>query len=219
MIIYVFLAHPDDCELWAGGTLLKHVNKGDIVKSFVFYDITKQRKMESIKALDLLGITSFFYPVKTFSAPNIDSFLKDFTIEVPDLIITHWNLDSHIEHRSIFSFSTMLIHHWNRNKMRNKNGAYPILLMCSTYFLLGENIMFHPNIIVDITGVFDKKIKAIMHHKSQKVEVLIKDIESQNSTFGSSIEKRYAEGFIEYPLFGKNKSLERNNLNELIKDM
>lgn len=216
MIIYSFFAHPDDCELWAGGTLTQHFNNGDEVKSFVFYDISNQRRKESSNALESLGISPFFHPQENSSLPDITLFLDEFSIEVPDVILTHWNFDSHIEHRNIFNFSTMLVHYWNRNQYKNRNGKYPILLMSSTYFMLGENKEFQPTIIIDITDVFDQKVKAIRMHKSQKPDLLIRDITSQNCLLGNRIGYKFAEGFTEYPLFGKNKSLKRQNFNDLI---
>ncbi|NVO12331.1 MAG: PIG-L family deacetylase [Bacteroidales bacterium] len=216
MLIYAIFAHPDDCELWAGGTLWKHVKIGDIVKTFIFYDITEQRKSESITSLDTLGIECSFCQTEPFMTPNIYSFLNK-RIEVPDIIITHWNYDSHIEHKSIFNLAIELIHYWNRNKIRNNNGTYPILLMGSTYFLLGENKMFQPNIIIDITTEFKDKINAIKFHKSQKVDLLISDVRSQNILFGNSIQREFAEGFLEYPTFGRFFSANRENLKELIK--
>ena len=45
-IVYV-LAHPDDAEIWCGGTILTQIEKGDNVKVVYLYS-TKDRKREAL---------------------------------------------------------------------------------------------------------------------------------------------------------------------------
>ena len=209
--ILALFSHPDDCELWAGGILKKHVDLGDMVIPCFFHQLKDERKEESKKALSILGMTPIFINTKSYEMPDFDSFTKLIDY-LPDVIISHWEYDTHLEHKLIFEHSFKYAHYLKR--VKNKT---PIFLMASTYFQVGSNQNFIPSIIFDITEYIDKKIMAIKCHKSQNPDYLINDVISQNKLLGEQVKTRFAEGFIEYPLFGFRRSALRDDINSLIK--
>jgi LmbE family N-acetylglucosaminyl deacetylase len=208
--IVAIFAHPDDAEIWAGGTLKKHIDLGDRVKSYIFYEVNEIRKLESEKAQSLLGLDAEFFVTLPYQKPNFEEFIKKFE-DVPDIILTHWENDTHIEHQQIFKLSLLLAHYFKRYYKKT-----PCLLMASTYANQGANSFFNPTIIIDIANQMDIKIEAILCHKSQKPDTILNDIESQNRILGNQIKTKFAEGFIEYPLFGVKRSALRNSFRDLL---
>lgn len=208
--IVALFSHPDDCELWAGGILKKHVDIGDKVIPCFFHQLKKERKEESIKALSILGMKPVFIDTNSYEIPDFNVFIKiiDF---LPDVIISHWEYDTHLEHKLIFQHSYKYAHYLKRLKKHT-----PLFLMASTYFQIGSNQNFIPTIIFDITEYIDQKIEAIKCHVTQNSEFLINDVITQNKLLGGQVKVGFAEGFIEYPLFGFKRSMLRRDLNSLI---
>ncbi len=64
-----------------------------------------------------------------------------------------------------------------------------------------------PDVVIDIEDFLEIKIKSIECHKSQKVDNLLADIESQHCIFGGLAGIKYGEGFKEKVLFGKKQTL------------
>jgi LmbE family N-acetylglucosaminyl deacetylase len=204
MLLLTLLAHPDDAELWAGGTLCKHRRRGDEVVCLTFFEHTPGRMAECRQAATLLGLDEpRFLGTAAYTMPRIDLVLEELDGQVPDVVITHWHQDTHLEHRLCSEMSLALVHHWKRY-----NKKTPLLLMCSTYFMRGQT-SFDPDIIVDIDEVAAVKERAVRAYASQKVEHLLGDVDAQAALLGARISCRRAEGFMEYPLFGRTRTRTR----------
>jgi len=210
-ILCVF-AHPDDLELWAGGTMLLHADSGDAITSVVFYELNAQRVPE-LKAS--YAKTSFdFRALPTLPYAPIATDTTGSLLETsPDVVLTHWSHDAHLEHRLAFDYAVRLCHEAKRYQKRT-----PVLLMTTTYFGRGlDGRSFDPSIIVDISGTMIRKRASIAEHVSQHPEKLLADLESQNRLLGARIGTDYAEGFEEYPLFGMQRTARRASLGEIIR--
>jgi len=211
MHLAAFFAHPDDLDLWAGGTVLRHLEQGDRVSSFLFYECSEARLRELAAARAILRIgdnicnTPAFTPIKDDAMPTL---LDD----VPDVVITHWAEDVHPEHRLVFESAKMLCHLAKRHRKKT-----PLLLMSSTYYLRGERQTFEPEILIDITDTVERKVAAIRCYESQHPEHLLADVLAQSSLFGNRAGVCHAEGFVEYPLFGFTRSSLRYSLNDLLR--
>ena len=83
----------------------------------------------------------------------------------PDLIITHYWLDYHSDHRNL----SKLVH--------QITGHYVPIIYCDT--MMGVN--FNPSHYIDITSVFSLKKKSISFHETQKPERFYNLIELMNS--------------------------------------
>ena len=209
--IFAIFSHPDDCELWAGGILKKHIDMGDEVKIFFFHQLTDKRIEESKTALAILGLTPTFVNTPDYQMPDFENFVLTAGDKNPDIVISHWEEDTHLEHRLIFEHSLKYVHYLKRYKKNT-----PIFLVASTYYLMGRQQNFRPSLIFDISPYIELKENAINCHISQKPHSLLKDIISQNQIFGKQVGVEYAEGFIEYPLFGFNRTALRDNLRDLL---
>jgi len=189
-------AHPDDLELWAGGTALLHAAAGDRLTLMLFYELHEHRIAELRAAWDGMPIDIRHAPTEPY-APVDNAATHDLLDDVPAVVLTHWQHDTHIEHKLAFQHAVRFCHAAKRYSKRT-----PLLLMTSTYAAHGDACVFDPEILIDITGTIDRKRRAIQCHSSQHSDHLLADVESQNRIFGARIGVDYAEGFIEYPLFG-----------------
>jgi LmbE family N-acetylglucosaminyl deacetylase len=91
---------------------------------------------------------------------RIESFVKLLSVEEPDLVFTHWPIDTHLDHQ----IASMLAY----RACHASSGRFRL------YFFevnLGSQTQgFHPTDYVDITTVREKKKAALFAHKSQDGE-------------------------------------------------
>jgi N-acetylglucosamine malate deacetylase 1 len=210
MHIATFFAHPDDLDLWAGGALLRHLDRGDMVSSMLFYECNDERLAELGNARRHIRLEDAIRCTAAYTA-IADDRVDGWSGKVPEVVLTHWNEDAHVEHRLVFEFALRFCH---LAKRRLK--ATPVLLMTSTYYLRGERQAFDPDIVIDITATMERKRAAIGCYTSQHPDQLLADIESQNRLFGRRIGVDFAEGFIEYPLFGLTRSAARESFHAVL---
>lgn len=195
--------HPDDIEFGMGGTLAKHILKGDEVSIIVLtdgdrhedgrYSISFKRKSESRDALEILGckrevlFLSFLeVNVEYQTIQLIEDLICDFK---PDRIYTHSKNDRHQDHRNCCDIVLSA-------------GRYiKEILLFEVYSAFPE---FLPKYINNISReLLDLKIKAIKRFKTQfeNMEMMAKIVESiavKNSlyTFTRQINKiSYSEAF------------------------
>jgi len=165
--------HPDDPESGCGGTLAKLAGLGHEVTIIYLTtgeagitgqshdDAAKTRKQEAINACKLLnakpvfaGQIDGFTIVDNTALEHIQKLMAD---EKPDLVFTHWPIDSHKDHQCA---SLLTIQTWIRSK--NKFSLY-FFEVCA-----GEQtLIFHPTDYVDITETQEQKKKSVYCHTSQ----------------------------------------------------
>lgn len=186
------LAHPDDAEIWAGGTILNHIELGDKVKIIYLFANNEERKAEAISLCEMLAVK-----VEVLnSSDQVRSSLKEYK---PDIIITHWDKDSHPEHRATYNVLSEMI-----PKIIIEDGLRFNLYACDTYNSIGAtfNELFTPNVYVDITDKWGKKIELIENHKSQPIAYWIQMIYMQNRLYGARTKCGYAEAFLQINTLG-----------------
>lgn len=210
MNILGIFAHPDDMELWAGGTVLLHADAGDRITLIVFYELTPVRIAELHAAWQGVPVEIRLEPTAPYTPIRHDA-TSDALGHPPDVVLTHWNRDVHIEHRLAFEHAALFCHASKRYQKRT-----PVLLMTTTYYGKGDGESFDPSIIVDVSSTIERKQRAIAQHVSQNPDHLLADVDSQNRLLGARIGVRHAEGFDEYPLFGFRRSAARTSLAEII---
>jgi len=171
--ILCFGGHPDDPESGCGGTLARLVNSGHKV-TIVYLtlgeagitgkshnDAAAIRRQEAIKACAILKAKPLFVGQIDGDTVVDNSWLgkvQQITAdENPDLVFTHWPIDSHKDHQSA---SLLMIQTWVRSKQK-----FPLYFfeVCA-----GEQSMgFRPTDYVDITATQEQKRKAVYCHVSQ----------------------------------------------------
>jgi LmbE family N-acetylglucosaminyl deacetylase len=165
--------HPDDPESGCGGTLAKFANAGNDVT--IIYLTTgeagipgkshdeagKIRKQEAINACKILNAKPVFAgQIDGDTIMNndwVDKMQQLLANEKPDIVFTHWPIDSHKDHQVA---SLLTIQTWMRSQQK-----FPLYFfeVCA-----GEQTMtFHPTDYIDVTDTQEQKRKAVYCHVSQ----------------------------------------------------
>ena len=156
----VLAPHQDDEVIGCGGTIYKHVKGGGTCDVLYFTHDSAQREEESLKALTALGInssTNLKYKIETLAAQaklqeELLNILKD---KKPDIVFVPFLLDNHVDHRAV---NQALINIGEKNDMDFMVYAYPV------WFPV------YPNVLIDISDVWQIKKEAISSYKSQMAD-------------------------------------------------
>lgn len=201
--VLVLMAHPDDAEIWAGGTLLNHHMQGDEILFVYTFCNDEIRKQEAIKTADKFNAKAEFWnwPIDSQDSANLVANFK------PTIIITHWEGDTHHEHVKTYE-SVMEMVPILAVSYRLKFNIY----CCDCYNSLGRNphMPFVPTDFIDITFTWNEKREMISAYKSQPINYWLEMVGNQNRMHGSRVGVEYAEGFIQIPVLGimrKSKKL------------
>lgn len=175
--VVVVGGHPDDPECGCGGTIAKLIENGhDVTLLYLTNgdegvegksneEAAAIRKAESIASCKVLGAKPLFAnQVDGETVMNNDEmarFEKLLWAENPDVVFTHWPLDSHKDHQ-IASILTMQA--WMEAKTIFSLYFYEV---CIGY----QSFVFHPTEYVDISEYVEKKKKCLACHKSQDIVV------------------------------------------------
>ncbi len=165
--------HPDDPESGCGGTLARFANAGHQVT--IIYLTTGEagidgkshaeaaviRKAEAINACNILNCKPVFAGQTDGDTIMNNEWLSIiqqlFVNENPDIVFTHWPIDSHKDHQVA---SLLAIQTWMR---ASKKFLLYFFEVCA-----GEQTMtFNPTDYVDITDTQEQKRKAVYCHQSQ----------------------------------------------------
>lgn len=201
--LMTIFAHPDDAEIWSGGTLIKWNERGGKSK-VVCFTTESDRREEAKQGATILGSElSTVENNPEFSKSNIEFVSKAIEEFSPEVLITHTPQDSHPEHRAVFEIVSNSI-----VNSRIKLGTPKLFLCADTYNEICLDGVFNPNIYVDVSDYFDTKMAAIEMHKSQPFDMWKKVAKDQNELLGSRLsDVKYAEGFIQVPILGKLANL------------
>ena len=227
--ILVLPVHPDDAELGCAGTILKEIALG---KKVGIVDLTRGelgtrgsaeiRDHEAAESAKILGLTTrdnlllpdgFFENKKEHQLKVIEA-IRRFK---PGIVITNAYHDRHPDHGrasdlvedASFLSGLRKIETWYDGKKQEE--WRPNLVL---HFIQDNYIK--PDILVDVTSHWDKKIESIHAFGSQFYNPdwenepqtyisspdFIQVIEARAREFGKSIGVKYAEGFISRKILG-----------------
>jgi LmbE family N-acetylglucosaminyl deacetylase len=202
--IVAVAAHPDDAETGCGGTLLRYADQGHSVA--VFYltrgeagiegrserEAAEIRTGEAKKACELLNAHPFFVGQvdgrTELNPTRYDDFAAQLQTERPDILFTHWPVDSQRDHR----VASMLVYDaWL------KSGRHIPLYFFEV--LTGmQSQHFHPTDYVDITGVEPRKRAACFAHQSQDPTNFYPLHEAMHQRRGAEFGTKFAEAFVRH---------------------
>ncbi|PWK77921.1 bacillithiol biosynthesis deacetylase BshB1 [Mucilaginibacter oryzae] len=228
--ILVLSVHPDDAELGCAGTILKHIALGYKVG---IIDLTRGelgtrgsaeiRKQEAEAAAKILGLAvrenlglpdGFFENTREYQIKVIEAIRK----YKPAIVITNAYHDRHPDHgranqlveASAFLAGLRKIETYHGNG-EVQEAWRPDLVM---HFIQDNYIT--PDILVDITEHWDKKIESIYAYGSQfynpdwegepqtyiSTPDFIEIVTGRAREFGKAIGAKYAEGFTSRKILG-----------------
>src|ERR1700761_5060346 len=202
--IVCFGGHPDDPESGCGGTLARLTNNGHEVT--IIYLTTGEagiegkshneaaaiRKQEAINACKVLNTKPVFAGqidgdtvVSNDTLKHLQSLLAE---EKPDIVFTHWPIDSHKDHQCA---SLLTIQCWIRSSVKFNLYFFEV---CTGEQTLG----FHPDIFVDITDTQEQKRKSVYCHVSQDPPGIYGCGHASMEDFrGRELGVKAAEGFVQ----------------------
>ncbi len=227
--ILVLAVHPDDAELGCGGTILKHIAMG---RKVGIVDLTRGelgtrgsaeiRIQEALAAADILGLSvrenleladGFFKNDQEHQLKVIAAIRK----YQPEVVITNAYQDRHPDHgRASDLVETAAFLSGLRKIETQLDGKAqtewrPKLVM---HFIQDNYIQ--PDIVIDVTDHWDKKIESVKAYGSQFYNPEWKEeqqtyissagflqvVEARALEYGKAIQVKYAEGFTCRKLLG-----------------
>ncbi|HWE62637.1 MAG TPA: PIG-L deacetylase family protein, partial [Chloroflexota bacterium] len=173
--ILAVYAHPDDAEIWAGGTLLAHRAAGDRLALCVLTHGEGPRANEAMSGAATLGAQLYHLPFQDralrFEQATLDAVAEVLRAEQPHIILTHWDGDSHPDHLTTWRIAQSAI------MLAEVERTLHALYWSDTYNGVGVGGFFAPDCLVDVTPHWEEKLAAIRQHQSQEPEYYVDMVE------------------------------------------
>ena len=164
--------HPDDPESGCGGALVRYAAAGHSV-TIVYLtrgergidgksldEAARIRTAESTAACKIIGAKPIFFGqidgATEVTHAHVDAMTKLLTAEQPDVLFSHWPVDTHMDHQVA---SLLTIRAW----MQLRTPALYFFEVNSG----SQTEAFYPNTYVDISSVVEQKKRALFAHVSQ----------------------------------------------------
>ena len=227
--ILVLPVHPDDAELGCSGTILKHIAMG---KTVGIVDLTRGelgtrgsaeiREEEATASAKILGLTlrdnlrlpdGFFENTREHQLKVITAIRK----YRPEILITNAYHDRHPDHGRANQLVEAASFLSGLRKIETFDGNEPQDAWRPKQLLhfIQDNYIT-PDILIDVTNYWDKKIESIHAFGSQfynpgwenepqtyiSSPEFIQVVEARAREFGKAIGVKYAEGFTSRKLLG-----------------
>lgn len=200
--VLVIGAHPDDPETVCGGTMLKLKALGAEVVTVYFTsgeagiagksheEARAIRQEEAKNACEVMGVRSVFMTQvdgnTEVNKARYDEMKALIEAEKPDMVITHWPIDSHRDHR----VCAMLVY----DAWRRTGYSFDLYYGEAMSGLQSQN--FVPTLWVDITEYREQKDKACRCHVSQGMDEVKVWHDAMEIMRGLEHHCKYGEAFI-----------------------
>lgn len=174
--VLVIGAHPDDPETGCGGTICLLTDAGHDVTCVYLTrgeagipgtdgdEAARIRSQECANACEITGAKHIFMTqVDGQTEVTLDRYKEMRELlerEKPDVVLTHWPIDSHRDHAAC---GLLVLDAWRR--LDRVFDLYYFEVMTGT-----QTQMFHPTHWVDISAVLDRKHEACFCHVSQNLK-------------------------------------------------
>ena len=186
--VLTVMAHPDDAELWAGGTLAGYTREGCDVT------IAVRRSDDVRNAEALAGAAVLDAHLRLFD--DVDDLLVRLR---PELVITHALRDIHPDHRAVAEAVLAAL-----PDAVIATGHPQRVYTCGTYNDLTLDGPIRPHTVIDVSATFATKMRALHQHRSQPiVEHFAPMAETLGRSWGARIGVQYAENFVPVPVLGR----------------
>lgn len=209
--VLVISAHPDDEILGLGGTLRKHIERGDKVRVVIFCEAETMRykgknvqlKKMAENAGKVIGFNSINFldfpdqHLDKFSIVDIIKPIEEIVANLkPKIVYTHFYGDINKDHKILAEASIVALRPF-KNLVEN---LISYETPSSTEWQIPYS--FSPNYFVDITNTLDIKLKAIKFYKSEVYNLphprSLEGLKRRASYWGTFCNMQYAEAFLIY---------------------
>lgn len=200
--VLVIGAHPDDPETMCGGTMLQLREKGvEVVAAYLtsgeagiagksHEESRAIRRVEAQNACEVLGVRAVFLSQIDGNAEVNKARYAEMKAlieaEKPDMVITHWPIDSHRDHRVC---AVLVYDAWRQT-------GYSFDLYYGEVMTGLQTQNFSPTLWVDITDTHSKKIEAYRCHLSQGIDEVQAYHDAMETLRGMECHAKYGEAFV-----------------------
>ena len=214
--ILAFGAHPDDVELFAGGTMAKmaalghstgivDMSRGELgtrgTPALRKTEASKAARILGVKIRENLGLPDGEIAVTPAARLKVIRVLRKYC---PKIVLTHYWDDRHPDHVNTSRLIAEAVHHSGLAKINTGQPRYrpPTLL----FFKLPTNLV--PSFVVDISDFAEQRVAAIAAYRSQLFDPssrepatnlsnpdFLNNVENIHSYYGTLIGKRKGEAF------------------------
>jgi LmbE family N-acetylglucosaminyl deacetylase len=192
--VLTIMAHPDDAELWAGGTLARCAESGTAVTIGVPHHAEPARDAEAAAGAAVLGAKLYQFDQPT--VPAVRELLR--TVQ-PEIVITHPLRDVHPDHRTLAETIVAAL-----PDVAIATGNPRRVYSADTYNSLTLDGPVPAHAIIDITDTHHRKLRALATHTSQPIDDHFGPMaETLARLWGGRIGVRYAENFVPIPILGR----------------
>lgn len=206
MKVMAVMAHPDDAEVWAGGTLAKFVRTGHTahiaVMTYGPHDLRGREAQEGAQRLgcsiDLLGFPDTGLRDTDEAAYGLLAILQR---ELPHVVLVHNPDDTHPDHEASFLVTRRALIRWYAGESRPE--VIPSVFAAYTYRGMGLRGPVELDTFVDISEVWEQKAHALLAHQSQGPERWIPRQKAMLQALGARAGYELAEGFRRLVLFSE----------------
>lgn len=220
-------AHPDDVELCCAGTLVKLVRRGrragivDLTEGELGTRGTRRVRLGEARAAasilgcsrENLGIPDGNIEVNSRNVRKLITAIRKYRPKL--LVIPHWH-ERHPDHVHAHQLCKEAWFYAGLRKIRTTlGGRSQEPWRPDNYIHFMQWYEFTPSFIVDITGVYETRLKAIRAHKSQFYDpastepatklsdrTFLDFVETRAKIYGAKIGVRYAEPFFSVESIG-----------------
>jgi LmbE family N-acetylglucosaminyl deacetylase len=202
--VVVVGGHPDDPESGCGGTMARFADAGHDVAALYLtrgeagiagkshQEAASIRTAECLAACKLLGGRPIFAGqidgATEVNAARYEEMRKLLDAEKPDIVFTHWPIDTHRDHRAA---SFLVYDAWIRLRK-------PFVLYYFEVMSGSQTQQFSPTDYVDITATEARKRAACFAHQSQNPAGFYEHHDKMNRFRGIESGHKLAEAFVRH---------------------
>jgi LmbE family N-acetylglucosaminyl deacetylase len=213
-VVLAVAPHPDDETLGCGGTLLRHLEKGDEIHWLIATAMTKttgysderiERRASEIKkvsaAYGFKSVIEMKFPTTTLDslplADMIGKFAEVFGKLSPEIVYLPFRGDPHSDHRIVFDAAAACTKSFRLPSVRR---VLSYEALSETDFSSDPAYVFRPDVFIDISAQLDKKIEIMRFYEGElgqhpfpRSETAIRALASQR---GAAAGFKAAEAFM-----------------------
>lgn len=226
-----FMAHPDDCEFFAAGTLALLAQRGweiHIASSTAGdggsvdkgpLEIARIRRAENVASAQVIGATYHCLELQdvfvTFDAASIRRAINLVRTIAPTLMFTHAQQDYMLDHEITAQLARAASNAFVAPNLGNgpmmSGASIPHLYYADPVACLDHDGNLAPtSVVVDITSVYATKMQMLCAHASQRdwlkahygIDEYTRSLDNWSAKRGKTIGVPHAEGFRQHRGYG-----------------
>lgn len=215
--LLAFAAHPDDVELAASGTIISHIQQGyrcgviDLTRGELgTRGNAESRKTEAAASSKIMGLSvrdnldlgDGFFEINQTTLMAVVTQIRKYK---PSIVLANAVSDRHPDHGRAAALVSRACFLAGLPKI--ETGTYPAHRPKAVYHYIQDRFI-KPDVIVDITAVFEQKMTAIKAFKTQfydpnstepetpiSSKEFMEFLEARSLEYGRTIGTKYGEGF------------------------